>query len=285
MKKLIAFTLILVCVLSLSGCNNKAKNTQKNGKTIPEINEVISENNDIPPEGSELNILDYENNPLNSGRGFHGTFPNGLRPMIMVNGKHYRWANRSAKLHKEGSKVYHQSGARTFLPEGFTAIGEISGITEEVPSEELQFRAAFEASGTVFTNEQIPEVIYIQITTPWCTDDYIRFVTDALHDNECISYHGNLYRINPDFDICELIKELPENCIQVGALKYIGDNTIPVNDLETNCIADSYSYILDGREVYADPNDDSLLYVFERQYWAGGDYPAWNVCKLWSEFE
>ena len=230
-------------------------------------------------------ILDYENNEISSARGWFGDFPNGLRPMMMVNGKLYRCTGKSLKLSIQDSKVYLTGAARNILPDGYTAIGEISGITEEVPSKELQLRAAFEASGTVFTNEQTPEAIYVQMTALSYTDDYIRFVSDDLHDNECISYHGNLYRFLPDYDICELIKELPENCVQIGTLKYIGDDTIPRNDLETNRISDSYSYLIDGREVYADPNDDCLLYVYEHHYWAEGDYPAWRVCKLWSEFE
>jgi len=279
MKKLIASVLILVCVLVLVGCDN---NTELTPESRENNREIILESDIEECCGP---ILDYENNEISSARGWFGDFPNGLRPMMMVNGKLYRCTGKSLKLSIQDSKVYLTGAARNILPDGYTAIGEISGITEEVPSEELQLRAAFEASGTVFTNDQTPEAIYVQMTALSYTDDYIRFVSDDLHDNECISYHGKLYRFLPDYDICELIKELPENCVQIGTLKYIGDDTIPRNDLETNCISDSYSYLIDGREVYADPNDDCLLYVYEHHYWAEGDYPAWRVCKLWSEFE
>ena len=279
MKKLIASVLILVCVLVLVGCDN---NTELTPESRENNREIILESDIEECCGP---ILDYENNEISSARGWFGDFPNGLRPMMMVNGKLYRCTGKSLKLSIQDSKVYLTGAARNILPDGYTAIGEISGITEEVPSEELQLRAAFEASGTVFTNDQTPEAIYVQMTALSYTDDYIRFVSDDLHDNECISYHGKLYRFLPDYDICELIKELPENCVQIGTLKYIGDDTIPRNDLETNRISDSYSYLIDGREVYADPNDDCLLYVYEHHYWAEGDYPAWRVCKLWSEFE
>ena len=279
MKKLIASVLILVCVLVLVCCDN---NTELTPESRENNREIILESDIEECCGP---ILDYENNEISSARGWFGDFPNGLRPMMMVNGKLYRCTGKSLKLSIQDSKVYLTGAARNILPDGYTAIGEISGITEEVPSEELQLRAAFEASGTVFTNEQTPEAIYVQMTALSYTDDYIRFVSDDLHDNECISYHGKLYRFLPDYDICELIKELPENCVQIGTLKYIGDDTIPRNDLETNRISDSYSYLIDGREVYADPNDDCLLYVYEHHYWAEGDYPAWRVCKLWSEFE
>lgn len=279
MKSLITFVFVLVCMLSLISCDN---NTEIAPESRENNREVIMESDIEECCGP---ILDYENNEISSARGWFGDFPNGLRPMMMVNGKLYRCTGKSLKLSIQDSKVYLTGAARNILPDGYTAIGEISGITEEVPSKELQLRAAFEASGTVFTNEQTPEAIYVQMTALSYTDDYIRFVSDDLHDNECISYHGKLYRFLPDYDICELIKELPENCVQIGTLKYIGDDTIPRNDLETNCISDSYSYLIDGREVYADPNDDCLLYVYEHHYWAEGDYPAWRVCKLWSEFE
>ena len=279
MKSLITFVFVLVCMLSLISCDN---NTEIAPESRENNREVIMESDIEECCGP---ILDYENNEISSARGWFGNFPNGLRPMMMVNGKLYRCTGKSLKLSIQDSKVYLTGAARNILPDGYTAIGEISGITEEVPSKELQLRAAFEASGTVFTNEQTPEAIYVQMTALSYTDDYIRFVSDDLHDNECISYHGNLYRFLPDYDICELIKELPENCVQIGTLKYIGDDTIPRNDLETNRISDSYSYLIDGREVYADPNDDCLLYVYEHHYWAEGDYPAWRVCKLWSEFE
>lgn len=279
MKSLITFVFVLVCMLSLISCDN---NTEIAPESRENNREVIMESDIEECCGP---ILDYENNEISSARGWFGNFPNGLRPMMMVNGKLYRCTGKSLKLSIQDSKVYLTGAARNILPDGYTAIGEISGITEEVPSKELQLRAAFEASGTVFTNEQTPEAIYVQMTALSYTDDYIRFVSDDLHDNECISYHGKLYRFLPDYDICELIKELPENCVQIGTLKYIGDDNIPRNDLETNRISDSYSYLIDGREVYADPNDDCLLYVYEHHYWAEGDYPAWRVCKLWSEFE
>ena len=235
-------------------------------------------------ENPEAKIVEYENNIINSGRGWFGDVPKGLRPMLMVGGKLFRWTGMSKEHHGlENGDVYTVADSSSFLPEGYVSVGEISSITEEVPLEELQLRAAFKATGTVFVNEDIPEVVYALMSTSWFTDYYIRFVSDDLHDNECISYQGKQYRFNIDPYICKKLKELPQGCILIGTLNYIGSDIIPINDLETNCISDSYSKYLDGREVYADPNDLTVIYVYEHQYWAKGDKPAWVTCPLWEE--
>lgn len=194
------------------------------------------------------------------------TLPKELNPMVMVNGKFYHWTGMSK------------------LPDGYKAVGDISGISEEVPSKELQIMAGFEATGTVFTNEQTPEVVYVLMTTSWFEDSYVRFVSDDLHDNGCISYQRMQYRFSYDVDICEKIEELPEECALIGELKYIGSDKIPSNDLETNCAADGHGKSLEGRDVYAHSSDYSILYVYEEQYSKQGNYPAWRVCRLWTEW-
>lgn len=274
MKKLIALVLALVCMSGLVGCGNNMED--KTEAVVPDGGAVIPDGGDVIPN--------YENNELSSGRGWYGDLPKGLRPMVMVNSKLYRWTGMSKVYLFGDSGVYTMGDASTFLPDGYTALGEISGITEEVPFEELQLRAGFEATGTVFTNEQTPEAVYVLMTTSWFSNYYIRFVSDDLYDNECISYQGRQYRFNVNTDICEITKDLPEECVLIGTLRYIGSDIIPLNDLETNRIADSYSKFLDGREVYVDPSDYSVLYVYEHQYWAQGDYPAWRVCQLWAEY-
>lgn len=248
-KKLLVFVLTLFCVLGLVGCGNSL-----------EVNSEAS----IPNGGDDL--------------------PKGLLPMVMVNGKLYHWTGLSKEFRFHDSEVYTMGDNSTILPDGYNSVGEISGITEEVPFEELQLRAGFEATGTIFINKQTPEVIYVLMSTSWFRDTYIRFVSDDLHDNECISYQGMQYRFSIDIDICENLEELPDECVMIGTLKYIGSDNIPLNDLETNCITDGSGKFLDGREVYVDPNDHSILYVYEHQYWRQGDYPAWRVCRLWTEW-
>lgn len=266
MKNSFLWVAFLMCVVVLSGCGESAGNE-----------------NVVVPDGGET-IPEYENNILSSGSGWYGDLPNGLRPMLMVNGKLFRWTGMSKEYHFiDSGEVYTVGDTSTILPDGYEPMGEINAITEEVPTQELQLRAAFEATGTVYTNMETPEAIYVLMTTDWFEDSYIRFVSDDLKDHECIAYQGRQYRINGGTDICERVKELPEGCLLIGTLKYIGRDKIPSNDLETNRISDSYSRYIDGREVYADPNDSSVIYVYEHYYWAKGDYPAWRACHLWEE--
>jgi len=266
LKKAIVLIMALACVFGLVvGCGHKITAPEADGSSSQEA------------------IREYEDNEPGNGRGWYGALPKGLRPMVMVNNKLYRWTGMSREYHlRDGYEVYTVADTTTILPEGYAAVGEISDITEEVPSKEFQLRAGFEATGTVFSNDQTPEVVYVLMTTSWFDDYYIRFVSDDLHDNESLFYQGQEYRISNDIDICEMIEELPEKCVEIGMLQYIGSDLVPTDDLETNCIGDSYSHYLDGREVYADPDDHSTLYVYEHQYWAEGDYPAWRVCRPWT---
>ena len=207
------------------------------------------------------------------------TLPGGFDPVLQVNGTHYRWT---------GIAIEHQRVLRgtvynptRLMPDGYTEVGEIRGVTEELPTEDFQLQAGFEATGRVFVSEETPEAVYVCMTTDWFEEYYIRFISDALRNNECIAYQGQPYR----FTLLDstVVKELPDECELIGKLTYVGENVVPVNDLETNRRTDGFNKNVQGREVYGDPDDGSVLYVYEHHYWAEGDYPAWRVCPLWGE--
>lgn len=266
MKKCLRWIAVLLCMVLCCGCGHSE--------------EVQSE---LPVADDTVVTANYENNVLTSGLGYFGDLPKGLRPMLMAGGKLFRWTGMSKPFFITMGGVHKMGDTTTFLPDGYTAVGEISGITEEVPTEELQLRAGFEATGTVFVNKETPEVVYVLMSTDWFENYYIRFVSDDLHDNECIAYQGRQYRFTVDISICKRIEELPEGCELVGTLRYIGTDRIPVNDLETNCISDSYAKYVDGREVWADPNDPGVLYVYECQYTREDTSPGWRVCREWQK--
>ncbi len=218
--------------------------------------------------------------------GFYGgsscTLLGGFIPVLRVGDTLYQWSGMSVRLFLDPSGSFTANGdGSTYLPEGFQPCGTITGITPDRPTENLQLQAAFEASGAVFTSKEHPAVVYVLMTTDWFEGSYVRFVSDALGRNELLSWHGQTYRLSINYDVCKPLKELPKSCELVGNLHYVGEDSIPTRDLETNNRSDAYAKPFEGREVYAIPGDDSTLYVYEHHYWAEGDYPTWRECHLW----
>ena len=268
MKKLIVLFTVFVLIFSLAACGKEG--TAADTDADVDAAEDAGNTEEIVMGGDMI--------------------PGGFWPEIMVNGKLYTWTRLAVKRMSfdtgdGGTEVMLSGDGTTFLPDGYTEIGEISGVTAETPTEDLQLMAGFDATGMVFTSETTPEVVYILLTTDWIEAKYVRFVSGALRDGECIAYNGTQYRISIGTGICELVKELPETCKLIGTLKYVGDDTVPAGDLETNCVSDTYGKAINGREVYADPEDLSVIYVYEHQYWAQGDYSAYLACRLWDENE
>lgn len=267
MKKVIILLTVLLLAFSFAACKGKP------------VTNVVTE--------TEINDAD-EIDAGGPSAGWYGDLPGGFTPVIMVNGKLYTWTGMSKEyIYIEADDGYTDvvivGDTSTVLPNGYSEAGEILSITAETPTENLQLMAGFEASGTVYTSEVTPEAVYVLMTTDWFENYYIRFVSDDLRDGECISYNGSQYRISIGTGISETVEELPDGYVLVGTLKYMGDDYVPSADLETNCVSDSYGHYLDGREVYADPNNNSVIYVYEHHYWAQGDYPAYLACKLWGE--
>lgn len=211
-----------------------------------------------------------------------GMFPGGITPVLRVGDALYEWTGLAQRIFLDDGGSYNIMGTSdTYLPEGYEPVGEIAAVSAEEPAEDLQLQAGFEAAGTVFVSEEYPAVVYVLMTTDWLENTFVRFASDELGNNELLSWQGRSYRLSIGTGLSERVKELPEGGELVGTLHFVGDDSIPAGDLETNCRSDSYGKPVEGREVYAVPGDDSVLYVYERQYWRGGDYPAWLACHLW----
>lgn len=220
---------------------------------------------------------------------FYGEFPGGIQPAVRVGGRNYYFAGTSHFLYgtdvPEG-EVYSFGDEETYLPEGYAPAGEISSVTDGPLTEELQFRVGCGASGTVYTSEETPQVVYIHLLADWFDVQepmYFRFVSEEMKD-EWILYGGSRYLISIGSGACEALEELPAGCEPVGTLTYIGRDAIPQNDLETNCANDTFSKALMGREVYFDPSNPESLYVYEHHYWAQGDYPTYLACPVMGEY-
>ena len=217
--------------------------------------------------------------------GSGGTLPGGIRPVLRVGDTLYQWAGMAMPtfIAPSGQVVTDgRLGVQTALPEGFAALGELSGVTREEPTKDLQLQAGFEASGTVYIDAAHPEAVYVLMTTDWFEGQYVRFTSDALGDGHLIAWQGRLYCIHVGYsEEQDRLRELPDGFEQIGTLRYVGQDSVPEGDLETNCRSDGYAMPLDGRAAYADPADESAIYVYERQYWSGGEYDMWLRCPLW----
>ncbi|MDE6261019.1 MAG: hypothetical protein K2M42_09220 [Oscillospiraceae bacterium] len=216
------------------------------------------------------------------------TLPGGITPVLRVGDTLYEWTGMSVEPFLDGSGSYSSmGGGTTYLSEGFREYGEISGVTVEEPTEDLQLQAGFEASGTVFVSKEYPAVVYVLLHTDWFAEEgsYVRFVSDALGNNELVSWHGRAYHFSYYYSDSPVLEVLPEGCEPIGHLHYVGDNSIPAGDLETNRRSDDYAKPLEGRKVYAVPGDDSVLYVYEPRYRQENGHsawhPFWRVCRLW----
>lgn len=214
--------------------------------------------------------------------------PKGITPVLRVGDTLYEWTGLSVGLFLDDSGSYSSmGGGATYLPEGFYEYGAISGVTVEEPTEELQLQAGFEASGTVFVSAEYPAVVYVLLHTDWFPEEgsYVRFVSDALGNNELVSWQGRAYRFSYYSNASPVLDALPEGYELIGHLHYVGVDSIPAGDLETNRRGDDYARPLEGRKVCAVPGDDSVLYVYEPQYRQEDGHsawhPFWRVCYLW----
>ncbi len=216
----------------------------------------------------------------------HGTsILGGILPAVRIGGTDYTYTGLAFPIHGadvSGGEVYVNAAGSTELPDGYTEAGDISSVTQDALSEERQLRVGYDATGTIYTSQATPEVVYVLIRSDaFDAFDaaYFRFVS-AARTKDSIYYQGNRYFAG--FGALSAVKELPAGCQQIGTLHFIGIDGIPTQDLETNCPGDSYSQALEGRAVYFDPNNPDYLYIYERHYWAQGDYPAYVPCPLLS---
>lgn len=222
------------------------------------------------------NIINPNSEPSSGGGTTDGVgmLPKGIQPELLVDGTIFYWSKLSQVI---------PGLIETYLPEGYTEYGRISSITESEVTEDCQMKAGFDASGTIYTSEITPEAVYVLMTTDWFESRYVRFITSELNGSR-IMWNGKHYRIAPWLGegMSEVLEELPEGCELVGQLHFIGEDAVPVNDLETNCKNDSFNRSLEGREVFYDSSDPDYIYVYERYYWREGERDTYLKCSLWN---
>lgn len=203
-----------------------------------------------------------------------------FRPEMKIDGKIFYWDGLSYKFSGPdfiSDKVVTIANGETYLPDNYSEYSNIASVTSSDVIGDCQFKASFDAIGVIYTSETTTEAIYILMSTDWFENKYVRFISSELMDC-CICLNGNHYKI--DIGNNQIEKELPDSYQSVGVLHFIGIDDIPSNNLETNCIRDTYSYSMEGREVFIDPENIEYLYVYEKQYWAQGEYDGYLKCPI-----
>lgn len=187
---------------------------------------------------------------------FESLYPGEHQPVLLVDDTLYAWAGYAYNyvVAEDDDSVGIVEG-ETVLPGGYSEYGKIAAITENAPGE-LELRADFKGKGTVYTNPEQPEAVYVYFTSGEIRDRYVRFVTPVL-ETPTLSYRGSLYAIG---ELADRKRELPEGYEPIGNLKYIGRDRIPQEDFETNAFTDYDSKTLDGRQVYG-ASEESVLYL------------------------
>lgn len=61
--------------------------------------------------------------------------PGGFDPVLQVNGTHYRWTGIAIEHQRVLLGTVHNP--TRLMPDGYTEAGEISGVTEDAPTEEF----------------------------------------------------------------------------------------------------------------------------------------------------
>ena len=215
------------------------------------------------------------------------SLPGGIRPVLLVDGTLFYWTGPAMAItgaDTPGAMVTTIATGDTCLPEGYGPYGDIASVTAGPAAADGELTAGFSASGTIYTSEATPEAVYVQMTTDWFADCYIRFVSAQL-DGSRLRWRGQDYRVGQsawDGSALAWVEELPEGCKAVGPLHYVGRDTLPAGELETNGASDGYGYSLEGREVYADPADPAYVYVAATRYWRGGQTDGYWQCPLWT---
>ena len=204
-------------------------------------------------------------------------------PQILIEDTLYYWSEISREYtgaDTPGTRVSASAESGSSLPEGFSEYGAFLATVAETPAAQLQMQADFAAFGTVYRNPQTPEVVYIRMTTDWFENQYVRFASRRIFDGDRIAWKGNQYCAPFRKGTDAPLEALPEGAVSVGVLDFIGQDHLPQEDLQTNCISDDIGMSLEGREVFADPNDPEHIYVYSSHLSSGGGY---YKCPVWTE--
>lgn len=196
---------------------------------------------------------------------------------LMWNGEIYHSTGIGRYEYLPGGEMvaYGNSPGTAYLPEGFAQHGPSTEVDRRPQADGETFGVG---EGIIYTNPDAPETVYIRavVVSPTYhteTSHYIRFVSDALWNGEnLIRWNGSDYRMTE-----EVLDVLPDGCTELGRLCFVGRDTLPKLDLETNSLTYGEGRLTDGRKVY---EGDGKLYVQITVWRSGSEQTAY---KIWAK--
>lgn len=165
---------------------------------------------------------------------------------------------------------YYSCYSRVFdgVPSEFVKVGELTTVENEMPTEEFQMKicSGFEVSGTVFANENNPDVLYINYNAKYIgRGEYhgtALFVTDRVMWDHYIYHQGQLYKKRRYSYYSGMYHYgFPDKCVEGEVLRYTGDDFLmPTAEGETNW-GNCEQYDEEIRIIY-DPEDSGKIYTY-----------------------
>ena len=203
---------------------------------------------------------------------------------LMMNGQLYQYVGIGRYEPLAGSErvVYVTSPSTAYLPEGYTEYGPAVKV-EHRPEKDGEVAGW---SGTIYVSAETPEAVYLYTEVHssayhTSTPHYVRFVSEALYEgHDLIRWSGADYRVSREDQV---VDALPDGCVELGGLTFIGRDALPAEDLQTNLSAYDGGLPVDGWSVYADAADPQHLYVQVTVWGDGGERQAYHVCGLVEE--
>lgn len=166
------------------------------------------------------------------------------------------------------------------VPERFadwTYVGDVAGVSQEKPDDELMMRADFPVSGEVYANSDCPEVLYGRLVFGERTlPAWVQMKTRRFWFKSYAYVDGVLYTVQPNVYLPSLT-DLPAGYGYWGELKQGNKDRVPDED----CVTNDRTLAMEDCAVWVNEKEPGVIYLRSRQEGSEGHYiPAYNA-KLW----
>ena len=180
------------------------------------------------------------------------SLPGEIHPTLWYQGRAFTWA--------------HMASEGDLWEDGWNTLGTLKGpTTDENMQEDLWLYTDIEAEGTVYGNEKYPDVLYVQMTTDWFENKWVRFAIPEL-GQPIVCWDGRLYcAAAHSYPDVKGLRELPEGCIEVGRTHKSDSDIVP-----TAAGGCNMWYL--GCPIWMDPTHPEIIYLQETVTHRDGSY-------------